>query len=128
MLRILPFTWLPMVNFFSISSHGFVSSWRRPNEIFCSSLFTPSTTASTSWPTLRISEGRMIRFVHERAEIGEVFHGADYAIAHVYAFHEFLAFFAALLLDHLTPAEHDVFAVVVELDDFEIVRVANELL
>src|SRR6266567_3507118 len=40
MLRILPFTRLPMVNFFSISSQGFASSWRRPNEIFCSSLFT----------------------------------------------------------------------------------------
>ena len=46
------------VNFFSISSHGLVSSWRRPREIFCSSLLMPSTTASISWPTLRTSDGR----------------------------------------------------------------------
>ena len=59
---------LPMVNFFSISSHGLGSSWRKPSEIFCSSLFTPSTTASTSWPTLRISAGRMMRFVQDSSE------------------------------------------------------------
>jgi hypothetical protein len=37
--------------------HGLVSSWRMPSEIFCSSLLKPRTTASTSWPTLRMSEG-----------------------------------------------------------------------
>src|SRR5437588_8005737 len=66
--------------------------------------------------------------IDECAEVGDVFHGASYAVAHVHAFHEFLAFFAALLLDHLAPAEHDVFAVVIELNDFKIVCVADELL
>ena len=66
--------------------------------------------------------------VDECAEVGDVFHGARYAVAHIHAFHEFLALFTALLLDHLAPTEHDVFTIVIELNDFEIVGVANELL
>src|SRR5438093_1966162 len=66
--------------------------------------------------------------IDERAEVGDVLDGAGYAVAHVDAFHEFLALITALLLDDLAPAEHDIFAVVVDLDDFEIVCVANELL
>src|SRR6266567_282588 len=66
--------------------------------------------------------------IDECAEVSDVFHGAGDAVAHVYAFHEFLAFFAALLLDHLAPAEYDVLAVVIELNDLEVVGVANELL
>src|SRR5205809_1076515 len=66
--------------------------------------------------------------IDERAEVGDVFHGAGYAVADIDAFHEFLALITALLLDHFAPAEHDVLAIVVELDDFEIVCVANELL
>ena len=62
------------------------------------------------------------------AEVGEVFHGTGDAVAHVHALHEFLPLLAAFLLDHFTPAENDVFAVVIELNNFEIVRVANELL
>src|SRR2546430_4825838 len=66
--------------------------------------------------------------IDECAEICDVFDRASYAVAHVHAFHEFLPLFAALLLDHLAPAEHDIFAVIIELNNFEIVGVANELL
>ena len=50
------------------SSHGLVSSWRTPREIFCSSLLTPSTTASISWPTVSTSAGRAMRLVQESSE------------------------------------------------------------
>src|SRR4029450_13344010 len=66
--------------------------------------------------------------IDECAEVSDVFHCASYSVAHVHAFHEFQALFASLLLDYLAPAEHDVFAVVIEFNDFEIVRVANKLL
>src|SRR2546428_5937320 len=66
--------------------------------------------------------------IDECAEVGDVFHGAKKKKAHVHAVHEFLSFLAALLLDHLAPAEHDIFAVVIEFNNFEIVGVANELL
>src|SRR6266487_5031139 len=66
--------------------------------------------------------------IDECAEVRDVFHRASDAVADVHAFHEFLSFFAALLLDHLAPAEHDVLAVVIKFNDFEIVTVANELL
>src|SRR6266576_3040179 len=66
--------------------------------------------------------------IDKSAEVSDVFHSADDAVAHVHAFHEFLPLLATLLLNYLTPAENDIFAVVIELNDFEIVRVANELL
>jgi len=66
--------------------------------------------------------------IDECTEVGDVFHSASDAVAHVHAFHEFLSFFAAFLLDHLPPAEHDVFPVIIELNNFEIVTVTNELL
>ena len=66
--------------------------------------------------------------IDERAEVGEIFYGALHLVADLYAFHEFLSLFAPLLLDQLAPAEHDVFAVVVDLDDFEIVSIADKLL
>ena len=66
--------------------------------------------------------------IDKRAEVRKIFDGANHPVADVHAIHEFLPLFAALLLDHLAPAKHDVFAVVVKLDDFKIVRVANELL
>src|SRR4029077_12100754 len=66
--------------------------------------------------------------INKRAEVREVFHGAKYAIAEVHVFHEFLALFAPLFFDHLAPAEHDVLSVVIELNDFEVVGVADELL
>ena len=66
--------------------------------------------------------------INKRAEVRDVFDRANYAIADVHALQEFLALLAALLFDYLAPAEHDVLALVVELDDFEIIRVADELL
>ena len=66
--------------------------------------------------------------IDECAEVSDVFHSASYAVAHVNAFHEFLALFTSLLLDYFAPAQHNVFAIVIELNDFEIVRVADELL
>src|SRR4029077_20287152 len=66
--------------------------------------------------------------IDECAEVSDVFHRARYAVAHIHAFHEFQTFFASLLLDYLAPAEHDIFAIVVEFNDFEIVCVANKLL
>src|SRR4029077_8779990 len=66
--------------------------------------------------------------IDECAEVSDVFHRAGYAVTHIHAFHEFQTFFASLLLDYLPPAEHDIFAIVIELNDFEIVSVANKLL
>src|SRR5215471_2319412 len=66
--------------------------------------------------------------INECTEIRDVFHRSNYTVADVHALQEFLAFFAALLFDHFAPAQHDILSVVVELDDFEIVSVADELL
>ena len=66
--------------------------------------------------------------IDERAEVGEIFYGALHLVADLHAFHEFLSLLAPLLLDQFAPAEHDVFAVVIDLDDFEIVSVADKLL
>src|SRR4029434_4152071 len=52
--------------------------------------------------------------IDERAKVGEIFYCTGHAVADVHTFHEFLSLFAALLLDHLAPAEHDVFAVVLK--------------
>ena len=66
--------------------------------------------------------------IDERAEVGEIFYCAGHPVADVHAFHEFLPLFAALLLDDLASAEHDVFPAGVDLNDLKIVRVPNELL
>src|SRR3954447_6664265 len=66
--------------------------------------------------------------VDERAEIGQVFDGAADPVAYFDALEEFLPLFAALLLNQFAPAENDIAAIVVNLDDFEIVSVADELL
>src|SRR5438067_11141766 len=66
--------------------------------------------------------------VDECAEVCDVSYGSDYAVADIHAVQEFLALFAALLLDYLAPAEHNVLSVIIEFDDFEIVSVADELL
>ena len=49
--------------------HGSVYYYNR-NEYYAahSPFFTPSTTASTSCPPVRMSDGRMIRLVHESSE------------------------------------------------------------
>ena len=49
-------------------------------------------------------------------------------VADLDGFEEVLALLAALLLDELAAAEDDVLAVVVDLDDLEVVGVADELL
>ena len=77
--------------------------------------------------------GHMQQSIHsieidERTEIGDVFHCADHTIADIHALKEFLAFLAAFFFDYLAPAEHNVLPFVVQLDDFEVVRVADELL
>ena len=66
--------------------------------------------------------------VDERAEIGEVLDRALDHVADLDAFQELLAFLRALLLDDFAAAEDDVFPVVVDFDDLEIVGVADELL
>jgi hypothetical protein len=66
--------------------------------------------------------------INERAEVSEIFYHPLHLVADLHAFHEFLSLLAPLLLDQFAPAEHDVFAVVVDLDDLEIVGVTDELL
>ena len=65
--------------------------------------------------------------VDERAEIGQVLDQAGDDVAHLDRLEEALALLVALLLDQLAAAQDDVFAVVVDLDDLEIVGVADEL-
>src|SRR5437899_3124574 len=66
--------------------------------------------------------------INERAEVSEIFYRALHLVANFHPFHEFLSLLAPLLLDQFAPAEHDVFAVVVDLNDLEIVGVTDELL
>ncbi len=63
--------------------------------------------------------------VDERTEVGEVLDRALDGLAGLDRLEEGLALFGALLLDQFAAAEHHVLAVVVELDDFEVVRVAD---
>src|SRR5213079_2839110 len=58
----------------------------------------------------------------------EIFYRALHLVTNLHPFHEFLSLLAPLLLDQFAPAEHDVFAVVVDLNDLEIVGVTDELL
>src|SRR5213083_1217224 len=66
--------------------------------------------------------------VDEGAEIGQVLDAALDDVAYLYAFEEFLALLAPFLFDQLTPAQDHVLPVVVDLDDFEVVGVADKLL
>ena len=66
--------------------------------------------------------------VDERAEIGEVLDVTLDGVADLDGFEETLALLAALLLDEFATAEDHVLAVVVDLDDLEVVGVAHELL
>jgi hypothetical protein len=63
--------------------------------------------------------------VDEGAEVGEVLHVAADDVADLGRVEEMLALLRALLLDELAPGEDDVLAVVVDLDDLEIVGVAD---
>src|SRR5436190_20909368 len=66
--------------------------------------------------------------VDEGAAIGQVLDAALDDVAHLYAFEEFLTLLAPFLFDQLAPAQDHVLPVVVDLDDFEIVSVADKLL
>ena len=66
--------------------------------------------------------------VDERAEVGEVLDHALDRVADLDRVEEALALLRALLLDELAAGEDDVLAVVVDLDDLEVVGVADELL
>src|SRR4030095_7916150 len=66
--------------------------------------------------------------VDKRAEIREVLDRTRNGIADFDAFEEFLTLLAALLLNQFAPAQDNVLPVVVDLDDFEIVGVADKLL
>ena len=65
--------------------------------------------------------------VDERAEVGQVLDVAGDHVADVDALQERLALGVALGLDEFAAREDDVLAVVVDLDDLEIVGVADEL-
>ena len=66
--------------------------------------------------------------IDERSEIGQVLDAAANDIAHVNAFEEFLTLLAPFLFDQFAPAQDNIPPVVINLDDFEIIGVANELL
>ena len=65
--------------------------------------------------------------VNERAEIGDVLDRALADVARGHFGQEFLAAFGAFLLDQFAAGEDDVLALLVDLDDLEIVGVADEL-
>ena len=66
--------------------------------------------------------------VDERTEVGDVLNRSNNFIADGDSAEEGLAFLRAFLLDDFAAAEHDVFAIFVDFDDFEIVGVSNKLL
>src|ERR1700737_3153703 len=66
--------------------------------------------------------------IDEGAEVSEILDRALHLVADLHALHEFLPLLASLLLDQFAPAQHNVAAVVIDLDDLEIVSVADELL
>ena len=66
--------------------------------------------------------------VDKRAEVGQVLDRARHRVADVDTLEKFLAFLAPLLLDQFTPAENDVFPVVVDLNDLKIVGIPDKLL
>ena len=63
--------------------------------------------------------------IHEHPEIGDVFDHADDLVARLDAIEELLALLGALGLDDLAAGEHDVFPVVVDFDDLELVNLAD---
>src|SRR5204863_4288964 len=66
--------------------------------------------------------------IDEGAEIGQVLDAALDDVAHLHAFEELLALLASFLFDQLAPAQDHVLPVVVDLDDLEVVGVADKLL
>src|SRR4051794_33594458 len=66
--------------------------------------------------------------IDEGAEIRQVLHGALHHVANLHALEETLTLLAPFLLDEFAPAKHHVLPVIVNLDDLEVVGVADELL
>ena len=66
--------------------------------------------------------------IDEGAEVGEVFDHALDRAADFDGIEEALAFFAAFLLDEFAAGKDDIFAIVINFDDFEVVGIADELL
>ena len=64
--------------------------------------------------------------VNERAEIGDILDGALADVARGHFGEQLGALVIALLFDQLAPGEDDVLALLVDLDDFELVTVADE--
>ena len=69
-------------------------------------------------PSRSINAPKSVRFLTTPLTVSPDLHGLK----------EPGAFFGSLLLDDLAAAEHDVFALVIDLDDLEVVGVADELL
>ena len=63
--------------------------------------------------------------VHEHAEVGDVLDHAGDLVARGDGIEELLALFGTLGLDDLAAGEHDVFALVVDLDDLELEHLAD---
>ena len=66
--------------------------------------------------------------IDECPEIGQVLNAATNNVAHLHTFEEFLTLLASFLFDQFTSAQDDIFSVVVNLNDLEVVSVADELL
>src|SRR6201982_1044272 len=66
--------------------------------------------------------------IDEGAEIGEILYCALYRVADLYRFQEPASFLGTFLLDDFPAAQHHVLPLVVDLNDLEIVGVADELL
>jgi hypothetical protein len=65
--------------------------------------------------------------IDERTEVGDVLDDADDLVAGGDAVEELLALLGALGLDDFAAGEHDVFALVVDLDDLELEHLADVL-
>ena len=65
--------------------------------------------------------------VHERAEIGDVLHHAAAGLAGLDLEQQFLLLLAAGFLDQVAARQHDVAALVVDLDDLAFQRLAEEI-
>ena len=63
--------------------------------------------------------------IHERTEVGEVLDRADDLVADLDGLEKCLALLGALGFDDFAAGEDDVLALVVDLDDFELVNVSN---
>jgi hypothetical protein len=65
--------------------------------------------------------------IYERAVVGEVLDRAAHHGAFLQVIHERRALRGELLLHHRAPRDHDVIALLIELDDFELERLALEI-